>query len=280
MTPSTSTHSYMSSLIATPLRLTAVLIAASLAPLAASAQLSVRSNLVEEHQASAGTRYSGVVVIANASGRAELARLSQTDYRFDADGTTHFDAGASSPRSNARWISLQTSQVLVPAQGKVSVPYTVEVPAVDTLRGTYWSALLVESAGQGADGVSGVAGVQLGAVTRYAVQVATHVGVTSARTVRFGTPVVTAVAEGHQALVVDVLHTGERGTRPVLWVELYDATGALRARSRHTRGLLYPGTSLRQQFDLGQLAAGTYKAVIFADSGDDAVVAMQFRFVI
>lgn len=270
----------MSSRIPSFLLLTAVLVSASLAPLTASAQLSVRSNLVEEHQAGAGTRYSGVVVIANASGRAELARLSQTDYRFDADGTTHFDASASSSRSNARWISLQTSHVLVPAHGKVSVPYTVEVPAVDSLRGTYWSTVLVESASDGANGAGGAAGVQVGAVTRYAVQVATHVGVASARTVRFGTPVVTASAEGHRGLMVDVLHTGERGARPVLWVELYDATGALRARARQTRGLLYPGTSLRQQFDLGRLAAGTYKAVIFADSGDDAVVAMQFRFVI
>jgi hypothetical protein len=40
--------------------------------------------------------------------------------------------------------------------------------------------------------------------------------------------------------------------------------------------LLYPGTSLKQVFSLGRLAPGTYRAVVFADSGEDAVFASQF----
>ena len=57
---------------------------------------------------------------------------------------------------------------------------------------------------------------------------------------------------------------------------MYDANGALRAKAKQSRGLLYPGTSLRQHFDLGALPAGTYKAVVFADTGEDSVFATQY----
>ena len=65
----------------------------------------------------------------------------------------------------------------------------------------------------------------------------------------------------------------------MLWVEVYDAGGVLRAKGRQSRGLLYPGTSLRQHYDLGALAAGTYKVLVFADTGVEPVFAAQFNVV-
>jgi hypothetical protein len=60
-------------------------------------------------------------------------------------------------------------------------------------------------------------------------------------------------------------------------VELYDAAGALRGRREQQRGLMYPGTSVRQRFLFDTLPAGSYKAVIFADTGDDAVFATEYK---
>ena len=71
-------------------------------------------------------------------------------------------------------------------------------------------------------------------------------------------------------------NVGERAYRPTLWIEVYDPSGALKASARQERGLLYPGTSLRQTFALGKLTPGQYRAVVFADSGEDAVFASQF----
>ena len=111
---------------------------------------------------------------------------------------------------------------------------------------------------------------------RYAVQLATHIRTSGSRTVQFGSPAASTATTGTAALDVDMTDTGERGFRPTLWVEVYDAQGTLRAQAKQTRGLLYPGTSLHQHFDLGKLASGTYKAVIFADTGEDAVFATQY----
>jgi hypothetical protein len=82
---------------------------------------------------------------------------------------------------------------------------------------------------------------------------------------------------GKPALDMVVENAGERAYRPLLWVELYDAAGTLRARTEQQRGLLYPGCSLRQRFTFAKLPAGEYKAVIFADTGDETVLATQYK---
>lgn len=111
---------------------------------------------------------------------------------------------------------------------------------------------------------------------RYAIQLATHIRNSGTRTVKFDTPVAAKTAAGLATLDVDMTNSGERGYRPNLWVEVYDAQGVLKAKGKQQRGLLYPGTSLHQHFDLGALPAGTYKAVIFADTGEDSVFATQY----
>jgi len=85
--------------------------------------------------------------------------------------------------------------------------------------------------------------------------------------------------EGTAAVDLDVQDVGERGYRPVLWIEVYDSKGVLRAKAKQSRGLLFPGTSLHQRFDLGKLPSGTYKAVIFADTGEDSVYAAQYTVI-
>jgi hypothetical protein len=88
---------------------------------------------------------------------------------------------------------------------------------------------------------------------------------------------VVAAADGSRALEIEVTNVGERGYRPLLWIELYDGKGKLATKSQQQRGLLYPGTSVKQRFDLGKIAEGDFKAVVFADTGDDAVFAAQYR---
>jgi hypothetical protein len=248
------------------------------APPAARAQIAVLSSTVVEKTAAPGEKYEGTIVVSNPTAQPQVARIYQTDYRFASDGTAHYDDAGSTPRSNASWITPQASRVVIPPNAQVSVPYSVVVPLGDSLRGTYWSMIMVEGAPVEAAPNSGGAkpAVAIGAVMRYAVQLATHIRSSGTRTVQFSSPGASKTATGAAVLDVDMTDTGERGFRPTLWVEVYDSLGALKAKARQSRGLLYPGTSLHQHFDLGALPAGTYKAVIFADTGEDAVFATQY----
>lgn len=261
-------------------RVTTILAAAVVlaAPAAARAQIAVLSSTVEEKTAAPGEKYTGTIVISNQSAQPQIARIYQTDYSFASDGTAHYDDAGSSKRSNARWITPQASRVVVPPNSQVAVPYAVAVPLGDSLRGTYWSMVMVEGAPvePGTPSGGGKPAVAIGAVMRYAVQLATHIRDSGSRTVLFASAGAVKAPNGAAALDLDVTDTGERGYRPVLWVEVYDAQGTLRAKAKQTRGLLYPGTSLHQHFDLGTLPSGTYKAVVFADTGEDAVFATQY----
>jgi hypothetical protein len=245
------------------------------APVAARAQIAVLSSTVEEHEAAKGETYSGRIVIANSTSVPQPVRIYQTDYTFNAVGGNVFADPGTTARSNASWVTPQSQNVVVPPRSELTVPYSVKVPVRDSLRGTYWSMIMVAGAETAPTASSKSSSVGIGSVVRYGIQVATHIGSTGRRTVKFSNPAASHTANG-AALDVDVTSSGERATRPTLSVELYDAQGVLRGKGRQVRGLLYPGTALRQHFEFASLPPGTYKALVFADTGEDPVLAQQF----
>ena len=260
------------------LSISAVSLDLALAPLVAEAQIAVVGSTVEERVVAPGESYIGSIVVRNLTKQDQPVRIYQTDYRFFADGTSHFDNPGSTPRSNAAWITPTVRSLLVPPSSEMTVTYAVKVPAGDSLSGTYWSAVMVEGAPtEPGRSSGGRPQVGVGAVMRYAVQVATHIKATGSRKVSFAnTRFINDSVSKQQSFELEVLNAGERAYRPALWIEVYDEQGALKANARQERGLLYPGTSLKQTFALGKLAPGTYRAVVFADSGEDAVFASQF----
>lgn len=262
------------------IRVFAAILAATQAPPLVSpalAQIAVVGSTVEERVAAAGESYVGTIVVRNLTQQDQPVRIYQTDYLFFADGTSHFNEPGSSPRSNATWITPTVRSLLVAPQSEMTVTYTVTVPGGDTLSGTYWSAIMVEGAPTEAGRPSGGRPqVGVGSVMRYAVQVATHIRATGSRKVAFANSRFLTNPDSSQSFELEVLNAGERAYRPALWIEVYDQEGVLRANDRQERGLLYPGTSLKQVFALGRLPAGTYRAIVFADSGEDAVFASQY----
>jgi hypothetical protein len=261
-----------------------LLVAAALSGAALSssaAQISVLSSTVEEREVTPGQTYTGRIVIANTSNTPQSVRLYQTDYAFKADGSNSFADPGTTPRSNAQWVTPQANRVTVPPNAELTVPYSIKVPEADSLLvGTFWSAIMVEGAEApppAATGRAGQAQVGIGAVVRYAVQVATHVGKTGLGAVKFENPQAAKVPSGEAALDIDVVSAGTRAVRPNMSVELYDSAGVLKGKGKAQRGLLYPGTSLRQHFDFGSLPPGTYKAIVIADIGGEKVTGIQLN---
>jgi len=257
------------------LALALLLLVASDAP--AAAQIAVIGSTVIERVAAPGESYAGAIVVRNLTRTHQPVRIYQTDYLFAADGTSRFDPVGTTERSNAKWVTPAQRSLLIPPSGELTLSYSVTVPASDSLVGSYWSTIMVEAAPvDAAPSSSDKAQVGLGAVVRYAIQVATHIRANGSRKVSFSNARVVVDPDSTQTFELDVANAGERAHRPTMWIEVYDEQGALRAKVRQERGLLYPGTSLRQRFRLGQIAAGAYRAIVFADSGDDAVFAAQF----
>jgi hypothetical protein len=247
----------------------------------ARAQITVAGTAVEERAARPGESYSGTLTLHNAGKETEEARVYLTDYTFAADGRSAYGAPGSVPRSSARWIVFSPAQVSIPAGGEATVGYTVTLPADAGLAGTYWSMLMVEgiergSAESAAPGARERVRMGIRPTIRHGVQIATTVQGTGTPAVRFDGTRAYGTG-GAKMLELDLSNAGDVAYRPEIRVELYDGAGRAAGSFTSKRGLLYPGTSLRQTFELGALPAGDYQALVVADAGGEEVFGAQYR---
>ena len=254
---------------------------AVLAAAPAQAQISVRSALSDDREVAAGTTYQGEVVVVNGSDTDQQAKAYLADYQFQADGTNEYGTPGASARSNAAWVRFAPSVLTLGPGQTGTVQYTVTVPAGDTLSGSYWSLLMVESVPPdapestlGENSAEPRFGVR--PVMRYGIQLASHVRGTGSAQVDFVGTELSALEGGSHRLRVDVANTGTRMMRPEVWAEVFDATGGSRGRREGTVSRIYPGTSVRQQIDLGPLPAGAYKALVVVDAGGDDVYGAEY----
>src|SRR6185503_6468548 len=111
----------------------------------AAAQVAVLGSGVFEHDASPGQTYQGRVLVRNDTKEPQEAKVYQTDYSFAADGRTMYDAPGTSRRSNAKWVSVSSNYLVIPPETTVPVTFSVAVPADSSLRGTYWSLVMIEA---------------------------------------------------------------------------------------------------------------------------------------
>jgi hypothetical protein len=247
------------------------------------ADVSVEGGLTYERCALPGESYQEVLTLRNQADGPREVKIYQNDYRFDHEGRTSYDEPGTIARSNSSWITMSQSRITVPPKDKAPVYCTVKVPADETLKGTYWSLLMVEEIPQESPEASGVSqkrqpSIGIVQVMRYAVQVITHIGDTGTKELKF---LKTAIArEGEKRILqVDVENTGERLLRPQVFTELFTGDGASYGRFTGEKFRLYPTTSRRFSIDVTRAPAGTYKAVVIADCGENDLFGITYTLV-
>ena len=249
---------------------TLLLLAPIVAP--ARAQVTVLTPTVMEQTVARGSRYEGRIVVRNVTTTPQLVTTRVVDYSFQADGTSRYDEAGSQPRSNARWLILTPKTVEIPPNQTVSLTFSVRVPSAMSLAGSYSSMVLVAAQPRRqltATAAHGRASAGIRSDLSYGIQIVTHLDGPAAA--RFGLEqlVASTLNDTVQALAVTVRNTGERAQRPLVSVELYSEDGRLIATRKMQRGLIYPGSSVRQTFALSQVPKGSYRALLQVDTGDD-----------
>lgn len=249
-----------------------------------AAQVAVSGDLVREHVAVPGRRYTGSVRVRNPSQQPQDVVVSLADYHFDADGSNRFERPGSMPRSLAPWVTFAPARVTLAPGAETDVAYTIEVPSEtgpahgDELTGSYWTALVVEGAAA-ASGAPDRAQTEGGLFprVRYAVQIATHIAPDQEREVDLSNLQVTRSEDGSALLAIDARNIGKLGYRATFAVQVFDATGERVGAFRQERGLLLPDTGLRQRFELGALPSGAYEVFLTIDTGAVDLLGTQFR---
>lgn len=238
------------------------------------AGISVLGGLTHEKTVTPGEGYQGSIVVFNSGERVEEIKVYKTDYLFFRDGTSIYGEPGELPRSNTGWIEFSPSQFRLAPKQKQTVQYRVQVTSDPSLRGTYWSVLMVEPVlNASPENMEEQLGIQT--IMRYGIQMITHIGESGDRQIRF---VETRLLEeeGKHTLRVDLENTGERFLRPRVWAEFYDGAGRLVGTYEGKQFRTYPGTSVRHAIDVSPVPAGKYTALIVADCGGDDLFGIQY----
>ena len=230
--------------------------------------------LTHERKVEAGKTYQGVIIIRNGDDTPRQVKVYQTDYLFYSDGKSIYGEPGKTSRSNANWIGYSPSRLTISPKGSKVVHYTIKVPSDKSLRGTYWSMMMVEAIGEGhpeaIEGEKGKAKVGIRNVIRYGMQMVCHIGDSGTRKAKFLQTKLLR-EKGKRFLQLDVENTGERWLRPSIWADIYNDKGQYIGRFEAGRVRIYPGTSVRRRVDVSALPPGNYKTLIVLDAGGDDV---------
>lgn len=222
----------------------------------------------------------GSIVVRNTGTESQEVKVLQTDYLFYADGRNDYGIPGSHPRSNAKWITFTPQQFTVPAQGIITVNYTIQAPNDAKLTGTYWSMFMVEPLASASlePPTSEKEKIKVGVrtVLRYGIQIITDCSDNAVCSIKF-TGQQLQKLEGKTTLIVDVENNGEQYLTPTLWTELFDEQGTSLGRFDGGHLRIYPTCSGRFRVDLSRISAGTYSALVVADNGDDHVFGAQLK---
>ena len=269
------------------------LLSVLLLPVSATAQINVLGGLRFEHNVEPGGMYEGKIQVHNPTDEVQEVRVYKVDYLFFADHTSKYEAPGTMARSNAPWVTLIPERMTIPPDAVVEVGYTITMPtgpAADTLDGVYWSLVLVEPIPKTSPESVFSTPDTLGTLeerlqttftttTRFGIQLITQFPGTGLVDVHLANPQVVDSTAG-RILTIDAENTGEQLVRTTVWVECYDATGALAGTFEGRGGGMYPGASRRYSIDISALPKGVYKALVVVDAGNDNVFGTQLDLVL
>jgi hypothetical protein len=238
-------------------------------------QVAVLGDLVYEKTASVGQSYEGVITVQNVGKDSREVRVYQNDYRYDAEGAKEYTDPGTAPRSNAKWINFTPRQFMLGPGEKADIHYLVQVPDDSSMTGTYWSMMLVEPVVEINPESLKKGQIRITERVRYGLHMITNVGEGGVRKLAFKN-IRLIKTDSSRVMQIDLENTGDSRLYISLWADLYDLQGIHMGKFSAENDAFYPGTSIRCRIDISKVLPGTYKALIVADGGEDALFGVDY----
>jgi hypothetical protein len=251
-------------------------------PNQAYARLHVLSELTHDYTVTPGDEIKGSIDLKNNSPDDMVVRLYFRDYSFNSEGKTFYLNPGQLDRSNASWIKLEYTRINIPANKRITLQYTINVPNNQDLEGTYWSILMVEPIANELVMKSQQEKVNVGIQesVRFGVQMITSIAGTGKKQISFTKAGLSFDNNGNLILNVDLQNRGDLWVRPNVWANIYRNDGTQVGKFEGTRMRMFPETGIRQKINLGNLKAGKYMALVVADNNDEYVVGAEYKLTV
>jgi len=244
--------------------------------LSASASVEVIGSLKHVLNATPGDVIKGQIRIQNNDLTDQEIRVYQTDLLYNLQENTFYDEPGGNKRSNAAWIQYSPKTVILKSKESRNIDYEITVPKNDSLKGTYWSVIMIEGVVPIDPNQKGDLNIRT--VTRYAVQIVTEMANKGVGDLKFLAPTLINDKENKKLyLAVDLVNAGDHYISPEVSIELYDEAGnSVKTITAPKKGL-YPTTSTRFKLDLeGIPSKKTYTAMIVAAGLDNDVFGLEY----
>ncbi|MHC1689900.1 MAG: hypothetical protein AB9833_03615 [Bacteroidales bacterium] len=243
-------------------------------PLSSSASVEVLGSLKHVHNGKPGDVITGEIKIQNNDNTEQEVKVYQTDLLYNLEENTFYDEPGSHKRSNAPWIQFSPKTVILKAKEIRTIQYEITLPQTDTLKGTYWSVIMVEGVVPIDPSQKGTLSIRT--VTRYAIQIISEIADKGRGELKFLEP--TLITEGGNLfLAIDLINNGDHYIAPEVSIEVFDEAGTSVKTVTIPRKGLYPTTSSRFKFDLAGLPAKkNYQLMIVAAGQENDVFGLEY----
>lgn len=185
------------------------------------------------------------LTLYNDSDSKEQVNLKLADYSCNSNGEHFYDEdyldNLKYPRSNKSWINHGQEQIYMEPRETRNVYYTIDVPNDPSLKGSYWSLLLIEPQGTTLSKDANSEGFSLQIKIRYAHHIIVNIGEATPKLKIIKKEI--KEIDGKNFLCLHVLNEGDLFFDPTLTLKLYDVEGKLFSTLKSQSERLYPGNS-------------------------------------
>ena len=236
--------------------------------------IAILNDLTHLYTVAEGATYKGYIEIQNMGKVPQRVKVSQKDFLCNAKGQSFYENPGQHNRTNAHWIELKATDILLAANEKYYLPYEIKTPDHLAMKGSYWSVIMVEPVNEvqitpKANAVSIITQVN------YAVQIICNTAETGQAEVMFRNTEVT-YPQGHKYLLVDLEDTGEMYHKIIVNAEFFDSKSGEKAGVFESPlQSLFPYTSKQFAVDITGLKAGQYKGTLLANCVDSSVFGLN-----
>jgi hypothetical protein len=245
-----------------------------LLPFYSIAAIEVEGSLRHVHEGIRGDVYRGEIKLHNSDEINHEVKIYQTDLQYNFKDFTFYEEPVSHNRSNAKWIQFSPKTVIIKGHETIYVQYEVTIPKSDSIKGTYWSVLMIEGVIPIDPNKPGQ--LNISTVTRYAVQIVTEIADRGVDDLKILEP--SLITEGDQVfLAIDIENTGGNYISPDVSIELFDDAGKSVKTINAPKKGLFPTTSARFRFSLEGIEGNkNYQVVIIAAGQDKSVFGLEY----
>ena len=238
------------------------------------AAVEVEGSLRHVQNGMRGDVYKGEIKLHNSDEFEHEVKIYQTDLQYNYKDFTFYEEPVTHNRSNAKWIQFSPKTVIIKGNQTTYIQYEVTIPKSDTIKGTYWSVLMIEGVIPIDPNKPGQ--LNISTVTRYAVQIVTEIAERGSDELKILEP--TLITEGDKVfLAIDIENIGGNYISPDVSIELFDDHGTSVKTIKVPKKGLYPTTSARFRFSLeGIEGKKTYQVVIIAAGQDKSVFGLEY----